>query len=74
MPRRPGTLALLPDGRKAVIYNDQPLLKSHGKIVVHLMGDDYNLIVENGKEKTLLFDVDKYTEIIKTWKGIGKVD
>lgn len=73
--RNPGTLALMPDGRKVVIYDKQPLLKEQKKVVVHLMGDDFNLIQgEDGKPKTLLFDLADYNEKIKTWKGIGKVD
>ncbi len=74
MARKPGTLAEMPDGRKVIIYDNQPLLKEHGKVIVHLIDDDYNLIMQNGKLKILMFAVHVYNELTSTWKAFGKVD
>lgn len=74
MPRNSGTIAIMQDGRKVIIFNNQPLAKEKSKVVVHLIDDSFNLIIENDKPKILLFDVSTYNEIVKTWKGIGKVD
>lgn len=74
MSRNPGTIARMADGRVVIIYDRQPLLKEKGKVVVHLVDDRYNPIEENGRKKTLLFDIAIYNELIPTWKAMGKVD
>lgn len=74
--KNPGKLVELEDGRKAILYNNQPLLKSHNKVVLHLIGDDYKIIEKDGKPATLLRDVDVYNDMVnqKKIKGIGMVD
>jgi len=75
MARNPGQLAKMEDGRLVVIYNNQPLLKEKKKVVVHLLDDNFGYIQgEDGKPKTLLFDIDEYNQKIKSWQGCGKVD
>lgn len=74
MSRRSGTIAQMSDGRKIIIFNDQPLLKDKKKVVVYLINEDYELIIDNGEPKTLLFDLKVYNEAAKTWTAIGKVD
>lgn len=70
----PGTIARMADGRMVIIYDKQPLLAEKGKVVVHLIGEDYVPLVEDGKKKTLLFDVAIYNELTSTWAVMGKVD
>jgi hypothetical protein len=72
--RNPGTLAKMEDGRLVVIFNAQPLLKEKKKVIVYLLNESYEFIKENGKPKTLLFDLDNYNQIIKKWTACGKVD
>lgn len=69
--RKPGRIILLPDSRRAIAYNKQPLLKSHSKIVLCL-------IDEKGTEtgKTLLKDSETYNWEVQTEqiKLIGFID
>lgn len=74
--RRSGTLILLQDGRKVIMYDNQPLIKQ-GRVVLHLIDDNYNLIKdETGKEKTIIKPLDTWNEENRQGlnKGIGKVD
>ncbi len=74
--RRSGTLILLQDGRKVIMYDKQPLIKQ-GRVVLHLIDDSYNLIKdETGKEKTIIKPLTAWNEENKNGlnKGIGKVD
>jgi hypothetical protein len=73
--RNPGTLIQLQDGRIAVVYNYQPLLKIK-KVVFHLLDENFKPIMNGDKQKTLVWDLDAYNKAAKekTIKGIGKID
>lgn len=73
--KNPGFIAKMTDGRNVIIYTKQPLLKEKGKIVVHLVDDSFmGLKNEEGQPKTLLFNIEVYNKLIKTWKAVGFVD
>jgi len=70
-----GKIIRLDDGRLVIVYNNQPLLKESGKIVMHLIGDDYKaLLGEDKKQKTILKDLSDYNLQCKNWQLIGFVD
>jgi hypothetical protein len=74
--RNPGKLIKLKDGRKVILYNNQPLIKS-GRVVLHLIDDDYNIQTdETGKAKTILKNIEEWNEENRQGlhKGIGMVD
>lgn len=70
----PGTIIILPDGRKAIVYNKQPLLREKRKVVITLIDERYCPIIEGGRAKTLLKDVGVYNAEIKNYKVIGMID
>lgn len=69
---KPGRILILKDGRKAIQYSSQPLWADFKRIVLHLVDDEFKLMKENGKDKTLLVTSDKLLEIAD--KVIGMVD
>lgn len=73
--RNPGILVKLPDQRKCIVYDNQPLAKTKGVIVLHLIGEDYNLLkTEEGKPRLLLKPVHIYNEEMQHATLIGYVD
>lgn len=74
--RRSGHLIQIPDGRTVVRFNDQPLLKEHKKVVLHLLNEDYSLQKEGEKELTLVKTIEEYNTMIKDpgCKAIGMID
>jgi hypothetical protein len=59
-----------------ILYNNQPLIKS-GRVVLHLIDDDYNKQTdETGKAKTILKNIGEWNEENRQGlhKGIGMVD
>ena len=59
--KKPGILLELPDKRLVIVYNNQPLLPKHGKVVLHLIDKNHNLIKdEAGKPKTIIKTLDAY--------------
>lgn len=71
--RNPGMIIQIPDGRKVIRYNKQPLLKK-GKVVLHLLNEDYSLKISEGKEATIFKPVDEYNAMLPGSKLIGYVD
>lgn len=69
-----GIIARLSDNRLVIIYNKRPLLSEKGFVILHLVDENYNLIKENNKPKTLLKRVDIYNEEMQAAKLIGYVD
>ncbi len=70
-----GIIAKLPDGRKVIIYDKQPLIKEKGKVVLNLVDDDYNIIVDNiGNPKIIIKDVSIYNEEMQVATLLGYVD
>jgi hypothetical protein len=58
--KNPGVLLQLQDGRKAIVYNDQPL-KSKGMIFLHLVDDNFKRVLnDEGEPKVLIWTVEKY--------------
>lgn len=76
MPRgNPGIIIELADGRKAIVYHNQPLHQTQCKLLLHLIGDDYKPILgDDGKQKTLIKSEQEYHEILAAGKYIGRVD
>ena len=73
--KNPGKLIRLKDGRKVIFYNNQPLMKEKGKIILHLVDENNNIIEgENKKPKTILKDADSFTEGMEGAGVIGFVD
>ena len=69
-----GFIAKLSDGRVVIVYDKQPLA-SKGKIILHLVDDNYNLINDsNGKPKIILKDISSYNEEMPSATLIGYVD
>lgn len=62
------------DGRNAILYDKQPLLQDHRKLVLHLVDDKYNPILGAGGPKKILKDLDKYNAELPQMKLIGYVD
>jgi len=73
----PGQILQLSDGRKCIMHNKQPLLQEKGKVVLHLIDDNFSPINdETGKQKTLIWTVDHYNLQVqeKMVTGIGMID
>lgn len=60
MKKKPGVLLQLPDGRMVKVLNEQPLLKEHNKVIMHLIDQEYNVIMEFGKPKILMRSLEQY--------------
>jgi hypothetical protein len=70
-----GRIIKLPDQRLVIVYDNQPLAKSKGKIILNLVDEKYNLIkYENSKPKIIMKDISSYNEEIKTSTLIGYVN
>ena len=71
----PGILITLSDGRNCIVYNNQPLAKEKGKIILHLVDEDLKLIMDDNKRpKIIMKDVSTYNEEMQASKLIGYVD
>lgn len=64
----------LPDNRIVIRYNQQPLLGSHNKVVLHLLNDDLSLKKKDNEEMTILKDVSVYNEMLNKSELVGYVD
>lgn len=65
----------LPDKRKCIVYRIQPLQEQHGKIILHLVGDDYERLKDDkGKDRILMKSVEQFNEEALMWTLIGYVD
>jgi hypothetical protein len=71
---RPGNIMKLPDGRLAVRYNKQDLLKDHNKVVLHLLNDDFSLQLKDGKEVTVIKTVEDYNSMLPQCEAVGMID
>ncbi len=73
--KNPGHIFQMTDGRTVIVYANQPLLNELRKVVIHLVNDDHNhLLDENGKDRTILKDIGKYSQDVMAWKHMGFVD
>jgi hypothetical protein len=72
--KNPGVIAMLPDRRLVVIYNNQPLAEK-GKIVYYLVDENYNVIKSTGnKPKTIIREITAYQLEVKRSTIIGYID
>lgn len=60
MKKKPGVILQLPDKRLVKVLNEQPLLKEHNKVIMHLIDQEYNVIMEFGKPKILMRSLEQY--------------
>lgn len=67
--KKPGIIMLLPDGRKIIMYEDQPLLQEKGKVILTLLTDDLE-----PTEKKLIKDVHVWNEQAQACKILGFAD
>lgn len=74
MNKKPGIMFELPDKRKAIVYNNQPLMKEKGKVIINLLNDDLSLKMVNSNPSLLMKSVEIYNEEVQTWKMMGYVD
>lgn len=72
--KNPGTIAKLADGRRCIIYTEQPLLKARGKVILNLVDENNNLLMDNNRPKTIIKDVAIYNEEMQAAELIGYVD
>lgn len=70
-----GAIVQLADGRKVIVYNNQPLLKMAKKVILNLIDENYNCIKgDDGKPKVIIKDISAYNVEMKAAKLIGYVD
>ncbi len=76
MSRRSGSVYVMQDGRKVIVYNDQELMKTTNTVIINLIDDNYNLIRDDvtKKPKILLRKIGDFKDVQATWKFIGFVD
>ena len=73
--KNPGIIIKLYDGRTVIIYNNQPLVKEKGKIVLHLVDDKFMPILDDtGKTKIIIKDITVYLEEKKSATILGYVN
>lgn len=69
MAKKPGKLILLDDKRTVIVYDEQPLLKDKGKLVMYLVDSKHNLLRDfTGKPKTVLKTFTEYKEALSSGK------
>lgn len=70
-----GQIIQLPDKRFCIVYNEQPLIEAKGKIILHLVDENYNpQIGNNDKPRILIWDSNIYRQEMQNAKVIGYVD
>lgn len=69
--KKPGILLLLPDGRKTIVYNEQPLLQSNGRVILNLIDEKLNLIYKDGKPSIIMKSVEQYN--LENQEGVNKI-
>ena len=70
-----GIIVKLPDERICIVYNNQPLAKEKGKIILNLVEEKYNPIKgEDNKPKVIMKDVHIYNEVMQAATLIGYID
>ena len=70
-----GVIVKLPDNRMVIVYDNQPLAKEKGKIILNVVDEKYNLIKgEDGKPKVIFKDIHIYNEEMQAATIIGYVD
>lgn len=62
------------DERLFIIYNAQPLLNEKGRVLLHIIDQDYNPVMENGKQKILIQPIEVYNERVQAAKVLGYID
>jgi len=72
----PGKIISSPSGSFYIMYNNQPLLKDHDKIILHKIDADFNIIIDPKTEKQAITIIYRTTfnAFIKECKIIGMVD
>lgn len=76
MAKHPGQIMQLPDQRKCIVYNDQPLF-AKGKIIFHLLNEDLSLTLgDDQKQKVLIKSKQEYVRLCESGEmtRIGYVD
>lgn len=69
-----GKIFKLIDGRKVIVYDDQPILNKN-KVLLHLVDENYELIMnENDKPKTIFKNYDDLLNELKKASFVGFVD
>lgn len=72
--KHPGQIVQLPDKRFCIVYNEQPLIQEKGKIILHLVDENYNLMYDNDRPRIIIRNLDAYIQEMKASKMIGYVD
>ncbi len=71
--KRPGKLIQFPDGRKYILYDKQPLLKSEGLLVLYRLDDSFQPMQDLlGRDITRMIGISKFDNMDK--KLIGYCD
>jgi len=72
-----GKIIQTSDGKKYIIYNDQPLMKREKdqRVVITIIGEDLKPVKhENGRNKILLKTHLEFVEFVKDCRVIGYVN
>jgi hypothetical protein len=73
--RKPGLIVKLSDGLLVIVYNEQPLRVPKGKIILHLVDENHNLILREDKTPKILIKSEMdYCNEMQASKLIGYVD
>ncbi len=73
MKKNPGQLIQTPDGRKYIMYNEQPLFVTHDKIILYHIDQNFKPIYnDKGKSMMRLLSPTEYESMEK--KLIGYCD
>lgn len=70
--KNPGIILQLADGRKCIVYDNQPLLAESAKVLLHLIDGNNNLLKhEDGSPKVLIKSVEMYN--VENQYGVNHV-
>lgn len=70
--KKPGIMLQISDGKKVIVYNEQPFLASQKKIMMHIVDDDGVLQYdESGKQKIVTRTLEQYN--LDNQQGVNKV-
>jgi hypothetical protein len=73
--RNPGIIVKMADGLRVIVYNEQPLRATRGRIILHLVDADHKHILNEDKmpKIRIMSEMDYYKEM-QASTMIGYVD
>jgi len=73
--KKPGIIVKMEDGLRVIIYNEQPLRASRGRIILHLVDEKHNHILnEDGVSKIRIMSEMDYYQEMQASTLVGYVD